>query len=356
MPRHAPFDAPAWSAELIAARVAQTYLDAFGTLDDLLSRGDLEMRAEDLLAATPRERLPGSLVRISRMAIARLAALEQRLSGRPVLRPADWRVIRYCVTSGRTLRDALERGVDAFDVVDGRCGKMTLRVRGDAAEVELNSLRDTPSARKCLIDLFGVANIHGLLCELIAEPLPIRRISLDYSPNIFAALDLPPLTVPLDLDAGRTSFAFAATYLDHPVIGLAPTPSGQAWGNFLFSEIELADAEAEPMPRRIRRIAMEALRSAGRLPSFDQIVAQVGGSAATIRRRLAQDATNYREIKDSCRRELALELLRRSKLPIEDIAARLDYCDSDAFRRAFRDWLGMAPSEYRHQALARGDS
>ena len=70
--------------------------------------------------------------------------------------------------------------------------------------------------------------------------------------------------------------------------------------------------------------------------------------------RLTDEGASYREIKDSCRRELGLDLLRRSSLPIEEIAVRLDFCDSDAFRRAFHDWLGMPPTRYRREALAEG--
>lgn len=351
----AALDPESLLAQIVTTRAVRAYFEAFGTLDDLLSDDGSGLRADSVLAGDTRGVSPADLARISRRAVARLSARDQLLAGREVLRPSDWRVILYGVSGATTLRDALERCVDCFEAIDWRCGKMTLRIRGDVAEVELNALHEATSQTACLIDLFGVAEIHGLLRALIVDPLPLRRISLDHPQRIFAELGLPRLPVPLDLDAGRTSFTFAATYLDHPVMGSLQTLTNQVRKSFLFGDTEMAAAENDPLPRRIRRIAMEALRAARRLPSFDEVVAQVGGSAATLRRRLAQDATNYREIKDSCRRELALDLLSRSDLPIEDIASRLDYCDSDAFRRAFRDWLGMAPSEYRRHALARSE-
>jgi AraC-like DNA-binding protein len=340
--------------ELITTQVVRAYLDAFGSLEDLWVQSETEASAEALLDDS-RGVPAATLSRISRLAMKRLAALDRQLIGREPLRPADWRVILYGLTGAKTLREALERGVDCFDVLDGRCGKMILRVRGDLGEIRLDSLRPTPTPAACLIDLFGVAEIHGLLSALIAGPLPLSRISLDHPRSVFANLGLPALAIPLDLDAGQTGFAFPAVYLDHPVVGSLPALLSQSPGNFLFGEgPNMQDStDAEPIARQIRRIAMAALRGSRRLPSFDEIVAEMGVSAATLRRRLAFDATNYREIKDSCRRELALDLLRRSDLPIEDIASRLDYCDSDAFRRAFRDWLGMAPSEYRRHALAR---
>jgi AraC-like DNA-binding protein len=44
---------------------------------------------------------------------------------------------------------------------------------------------------------------------------------------------------------------------------------------------------------------------------------------------------------------MAIDMLTNSRLSIEDIAGRLDLCDSDALRRAFRAWTGMAPTEFR---------
>lgn len=333
--------------ELITTRVLKLYLETFGSLDDLLADEGADLRAEALLNGGARGIAPAQLARVSRRAVSRLVAWEQQRPERDALRPADWRVILYCLTGARTLRQALERCVDCFEAIDWRCGKMTLRIRGDSADLELNSLRRSESPTSCLIDLFGVAEIHGLLRALIADPLPLERIWLDHDRQRFSGLDLPQLPAPLSLAAGWTGFSFPAVYLDHPVMSSMEALALRAPRSFLFAREPGMAASPEPVARRVRGIALEALREARRLPSFDEIVAVVGGSGATLRRRLAREATSYRDIKDSCRREVALDLLRRSDLPIEEIAARLDYCDSDAFRRAFRDWLGMSPSHYR---------
>ena len=92
---------------------------------------------------------------------------------------------------------------------------------------------------------------------------------------------------------------------------------------------------------------MAALKSDRRLPAFGEIVTTLGGSEATLRRQLAREGTSYRQVRESCRRELALHLLRRTDMSIEDIAGRLDYCDSDAFRQAFRSWTGHSPTSHR---------
>jgi AraC-like DNA-binding protein len=112
------------------------------------------------------------------------------------------------------------------------------------------------------------------------------------------------------------------------------------------------EADRMPAEMRVRSIAMAALRNAGRLPAFGEIVTSLGGSEATLRRQLAREGTSYRQVRESCRRELALHLLRRTGMSIEEIAGRLDYCDSDAFRQAFRTWTGDSPTAYRQGSAA----
>lgn len=48
--------------------------------------------------------------------------------------------------------------------------------------------------------------------------------------------------------------------------------------------------------------------------------------------------------------ELAARHLRESGLTVEAVAALLGYNDTAAFRKAFRRWHGLSPSEFRQPA------
>jgi AraC-like DNA-binding protein len=124
--------------------------------------------------------------------------------------------------------------------------------------------------------------------------------------------------------------------------------------SFLF-RAESPTEGAQASTDAVRRFALRTLRDSGRLPKFEALAQASGTSEATLRRRLAEEGTTYREIRESCRRELGLQLLRRPGLSIEEISARLDYCDADAFRRAFHGWFGAPPSRFRRTALVRTD-
>jgi AraC-like DNA-binding protein len=107
------------------------------------------------------------------------------------------------------------------------------------------------------------------------------------------------------------------------------------------------------LSERVRRILFQALNDGQEPPPLDTTAAMVGQSSASFRRELSRKGLSYRGIKDSCRREIAMDLLSRTDLSIEDIAERLSFCDSDAFRRSFGQWIGMAPSQFRKLSASR---
>ena len=76
-------------------------------------------------------------------------------------------------------------------------------------------------------------------------------------------------------------------------------------------------------------------------------------SKRTLARRLSAEKTSFRALKEQVQMSLARGYLRDTKLSVEAVAALLNYHDSSSFRRAFKRWYGMGPSEYRSQILNR---
>lgn len=325
------------------------YRAAAGPLDGLLASVQLPPLGEGALAAYVGGLTVAHMARVTSRAVALLAAQDNRLAGRPVLRPCDWRVILYSLSGARTLREAIGRCMECFEAIDWRCGRMDMRASADVAELSLDAMRPAgETAAGCLIDLFGLTQIHALLAWLIGRPIAIRHAALDHEERVFQTLDLPGISFPILFGRGWSGFAFDAAMLDYPVVRTADELANRPPDSLLFGGGILTEGgQPADAAEQVRRIALRSLSERQRLPAFAEIAATMGGSGATLRRRLVRQGTSYRQIRESCRRELALDLLSRTTLPIEIVAARLDYCDSDAFRQAFREWTGVAPSHYR---------
>lgn len=77
----------------------------------------------------------------------------------------------------------------------------------------------------------------------------------------------------------------------------------------------------------------------------EQVAAALHVSVRTLRRRLGEEGTSFRELSAEVNRLIAEELLLGG-LPVEDVAMRLGYATSSAFSHAFRGWHGMPPGQF----------
>ena len=70
-------------------------------------------------------------------------------------------------------------------------------------------------------------------------------------------------------------------------------------------------------------------------------------STSTLKRRLSEEGTTFRELRQSFLRERAmLQLLDRS-MSVSEIATDLGYSNLANFSHAFKRWTGRAPREFR---------
>jgi AraC-like DNA-binding protein len=72
-------------------------------------------------------------------------------------------------------------------------------------------------------------------------------------------------------------------------------------------------------------------------------------SDRTLQRRITEDGTTFRILLTEARQELARELLSAGDASLEEVAYLLGYQDVNAFHRAFKEWEGITPGEWRER-------
>ena len=89
------------------------------------------------------------------------------------------------------------------------------------------------------------------------------------------------------------------------------------------------------------------------LPNSQSIAKQLSMSEQTLRRKLSAEGIRYQQIKDNLRHDLANKLLCNRSLTVSHIAKQLGFSEPRAFTRAYKQWAGVTPKEYRQLRLAK---
>lgn len=83
-----------------------------------------------------------------------------------------------------------------------------------------------------------------------------------------------------------------------------------------------------------------------RFPSMQEVADELHLDPRTLRRKLTDAGTSYRELMTQARRTRAEQLLAGDE-SIESIATQLGYAETASFTHAFTRWTGMPPSHFR---------
>jgi len=94
------------------------------------------------------------------------------------------------------------------------------------------------------------------------------------------------------------------------------------------------------------------LESPWYLPSQEYTAKQMCMSDRTLRRKLRDLGTSYKEILESVHHSLAQKYLEETDWTVDDIAQFLGYSEATNFKRAFKRWTGRTPSDFRRTELA----
>lgn len=81
--------------------------------------------------------------------------------------------------------------------------------------------------------------------------------------------------------------------------------------------------------------------------AFSEMAKLLNYSERSLQRRLMDEGTNYKKLKQELLKEEAIHLLETTQLTIEQIAYRLGYEQRSSFAAAFQRWTGVSPGGWR---------
>lgn len=146
------------------------------------------------------------------------------------------------------------------------------------------------------------------------------------------------------LTSGQANrMAFSASDAQEPFL----TENAAMWDFFEAGlKKKLSDLETEASMKERVRSALHEMLPAGQ-SSIEEAASRLAMSKRSLQRRLSEETSSYQEVLNTTRRELAHAYLVRSSASLGEIAYLLGFQDGNSFLRAFRDWTGQTPGEYR---------
>jgi AraC-like DNA-binding protein len=256
---------------------------------------------------------------------------------------------RACAQAG-DLRGALRLAVQFFNVTmdDAR---VSLVEDGNGAALEVEELQ--PGARPAPFTVFAhetlMIMLHGLMCWLVGRRITLDRASFAYPRPVWWLEYHSMYANDLRFDAQRSALAFDARVLAANVV--VPDESAvreflrEAPHNFIV-KFKDRNSWSAHVRRRLRTCAPADW------PDLAQIAEELGVGLSTLHRKLDQEGVIFRDIKDSLRRDLAIDRLTHSTVSVAQIAGELGFAEPSAFHRAFKQWTGVRPGDYRQRSAA----
>ncbi len=181
------------------------------------------------------------------------------------------------------------------------------------------------------------------LGALARQPLKAERVEIEYPAPPWAERYEAFFGCPVEFGAPTSQLRLSQASL--ALANAEHCPS--TWSQML----ELCNRELEQLTRtrswreRVSRLLGPMLN--GREPDLEEIAARLKLPTWTLRRKLAEEGTQFRSILNDTRRDLAMVYIRETDLAFGEIAYLLGFASAEAFQRAFKRWSGRTPGEFR---------
>ncbi len=180
---------------------------------------------------------------------------------------------------------------------------------------------------------------------LLGADFSVARIEFAYPPPAYVERYQALFACPMSFNCRQNRVFIDRRWLDATLPGASSVMAAE------LADLIKRRADAAAVPADIAKTVEALLIREDRVAFSITKTAQVLDlSVRTLRRRLEEAGTSFRELSDRARARVALELLNSQTLSVAAISQRLGFSDARAFRRAFKRWQGQVPGMLRHRA------
>jgi len=238
------------------------------------------------------------------------------------------------------LRVALKRWCRHHALLTGDI-RLELVETSAGAAIVVEERADMGAAREFTI-VYVLRNIHGLACWYIDSRIPLLGAQFPYPPPPHADAYSFMFPGPVKFGATQAGIRFDARYLDLPL-----RRDEKALRQMLQRALPLAVLQYRRDRLLVQQVRQALAAHPAQAHSAEGLAGLLHMSSRTLHRQLKEEGASLQHLKDEVRSERAKDLLYRSNKPVKQVAAAVGFRNEKSFLRAFRQWTGMNPADFR---------
>lgn len=250
----------------------------------------------------------------------------------------------FAILTSPTLRSAIQTCLEyvklSFVIAD-----MELDVAEDKARIEFDMKGLPPTTHRYVVEKHAV--VAMTFCKDLIQDPDFQDFEIETSDDDPAYARELSWLIGIPVTGATTGHAltFPAAILDSPLPKSDPV-THQYCIDQCKDLLDRIDGALPEWSQKVRDAIVELIGSEQKI---EEIADKLSVTERTLRRRLTEEGTSFRDLCADVRMRFAHELLRTSGLNVETVAWRVGYSEPASFVRAFSKKFSKTPGEIRKE-------
>ena len=236
------------------------------------------------------------------------------------------------------LTDDIQLQLSETSTGPGRCATITL------LETNVGPWLKGELREFCHVSL--LRNLLGLSSWLVDSRIPLLGADFAFDAPVHAEAYAVLFNGPCRFGQMRTQLRFDLRYLDLPL-----RRDEAALRQMLTHALPLTVHSYRKDRLLVNRVKLMLISEPGTMRNAQALAEALHTSVRTLHRQLKDEGATLQGVKDDIRREIAIDLLRRTEQPLKKIALAVGFDNDKSFLRAFQKWTGLTPGQFRNAEL-----
>ena len=260
--------------------------------------------------------------------------------GEPFI-PQRYGLFGYALLSASTLRRAMTFAVNFGQLT---FSFFTFEFKAEEGRAWF-AMRDPPPIEKKLHDVYldrDMAAATVGFSAVLGRPLPLTEVHLAHDGHGRQQVYFDYFGCEIRFSSYPSKIQFSSEWLDTPL----PQRDAET-SQYFRQQCRMLITKLKHQSHFADDVRMILLARPGRFPNIDHVAERLHVSVRTLRRRLNEEGSSYRELLEEVRFQLGKEYLFDTRLPLAEISDLLGYTEPGNFSHAFRRWSGQSPRSFR---------